>query len=157
MDTNTSGTSAPTLVPTSIENDHNHPTRQPSVNSYPAPETVIESFYETNGTANSLTNIAGSDLVPVSILRRTLPDDIHNHPLQEPSINSNHITSVPVLRENKSSRKQSINYHPNMPRYSVDFSASHPFSNQPQIPAFPKLIPEPVPHQTSVPIKAKKK
>ena len=134
----TSGSSFPSA---SMENSLDHPIRQPSINSDPTTDMVIEFLYESNKATDSGTNIAGSDLVPVSIFRET----------------SLQMSDIPIFPGN---RRRSTNYHPNTPRYSFDLSAPHGPNNRqklPPLPAYPKLSSEPIIHQPSTSKLKKKK
>ena len=157
---NTTGsdvTSGPTLPFTSVEHGVNDPIPQlSSIDNDPTTtDTIIECFYDPGITTGSGTDIAGSDVVPVSILRHTFPQNIHNQPVTPKSTKFNHISSIPTFLGNRAFRRRSTNYHPNMVRYSIDFSASHGNNNLPKLPSipaypsYPKLVSEPIIYQPS--------
>lgn len=128
-------TPEPIFQPSLIENNLDNP-RASAFDS--ATDTIIKSFYDLGETSDFGSNVASSDLAPVSVLRRT------PSPILQPSV----LSSIPILRGNESLRRQSVNHHPNMPRYSIDFSGLHNLVNPPKpvrIPSYPKLIP--IPHK----------
>ena len=108
----------------------------PSVSNIPTTDTVVERFDKATEAADAGTDIAGSDLVPVNILRRTAPQ----------------MSDIP------GNRRRSTNYHPNIPRYSIDYSAPDGPNNLqklPPLPAHPKASSEPIMQSASKPKKKK--
>ena len=139
-------TPKPTFQPSLIKNNLDSPKAPAFVTNDPATDTVIKSFYDLGETSGFGTDVASSDLVPVSILRRSPSPNPRDHAVPQPSI----LSGMPklTLHGNESLRRQSVNHHPNMPRYSIDFSGLHNLVNPPKpvrIPSYPKLIP--IPHK----------
>lgn len=109
----------------STEDTLDHPShRTTSTNRKQTHDMLIESLYESQEAVDSATGSTGSNLVPHSVFRRTTPPNVNNYPAVPPkSVNRSLISNIPTSIGNESFRKQSMNYHPNMPRYSIDHSA----------------------------------